>query len=78
MKQKLLRITNLSILSFSESIFPLDYLFYLHPMRVQFPVRRIVYVSGLKALGLHSVRLTMPPTPHSGTFLRLLLDLSQN
>jgi hypothetical protein len=32
---------------------------------------RIVYASGLKALGLHSARSATPPTPHSGTFLRL-------
>ena len=33
---------------------------------------RIVYASGLKALGLHSPRSAAPPTAHSGTFLRLL------
>jgi len=33
---------------------------------------RIVYASGLKALGLHSARSATPPTPHSCTFLRLL------
>ena len=33
---------------------------------------RIVYASGLKALGLHSPRSPSAPTAHSGTFLRLL------